>query len=221
LLAIVVAVATYVAIGRPSASHPSAGAGGSALDRGSPSPSAGQSEPPRILPAQPLQRLPHGPTGLAGSPVVDSAPIGVPVRLQVPAIGIDTALESLDREPDGTLEPPTQWDEAGWYSAGVRPGEQGPAVIAGHVDSMTGPAVFYQLHQLRPGDAIIIRDDSGQILRFAVDTVRQYPKDSFPFDAVYGPAALPTLRLITCTGDFDWTTHNYLDNLVVSAHLIG
>jgi len=142
-----------------------------------------------------------------------------PVRVRVPSIGVDSSLQPLGLQPDKTLQTPTQWDVAGWYAGGVRPGDPGPAVIAGHVDSRNGPAVFFRLRDLHVGDSVYVTTQSGRTLHFVVDTSQRYPKDRFPTEAVYGPTALPVLRLITCTGAFDAANHNYLDNLVVTAHL--
>jgi hypothetical protein len=142
-----------------------------------------------------------------------------PVRLRVPAIAVDSALQPLGLLGDGTLQAPTAWQTAGWYSGGAAPGEPGAAVIAGHFDSTTGPAVFYRLRQLRRGDLVVVRRRDGRALTFVVDGVASYRKSAFPTAAVYGPTPTPMLRLITCTGDFDPRAHSYLDNLVVSAHL--
>jgi sortase (surface protein transpeptidase) len=92
-------------------------------------------------------------------------------------------------------------------------------VIAGHVDSTAGPAVFFSLRDLRRGDAVLVVDRRGTVHHFVVDGVRSYPKDRFPTASVYGPQPLPVLRLITCTGAFDEAARSYVDNLVVSAHL--
>jgi sortase (surface protein transpeptidase) len=143
----------------------------------------------------------------------------LPTQLTIPAIGVDTSLEPLGLMPDGTLQPPSQWQRAGWYAGGVRPGSIGPAVIAGHVDSVSGPAVFYRLRELKMGDPVIIRRRDGHVVTFVVDEVHAYPKATFPTALVYGPTPLPELRLITCTGDFDRNAHSYLLNLVVSAHV--
>jgi sortase (surface protein transpeptidase) len=142
-----------------------------------------------------------------------------PIRLRIPAIGVNTALQPLGLLADGTLQPPNAWQTAGWYGAGVVPGDAGPAVIAGHVDSKSGPAVFYRLDRLHAGDLAVVQRRDGRILRFVVDDVAVYPKSAFPTAGVYGPTALPMLRLVTCTGDFDSNAHTYLSNLVVSAHL--
>jgi hypothetical protein len=147
------------------------------------------------------------------------AAVARPVRLQVPAIAVDTSLQALHRLPDGSLQSPSRWQRAGYYADGVRPGQTGPAVIAGHIDSTSGPAIFYRLRELRPGDRALVTLADGRVLRFVVDRSVTYPKSRFPTDAVYGPTPLPELRLITCTGDFDRQHHNYLDNLVVYAFL--
>jgi hypothetical protein len=145
---------------------------------------------------------------------------GIPNRLIISSIGVNTSLQSLGLASDGTMQAPSQWQVAGWYDKGVRPGDPGPAVIAGHVDSRNGPAVFYHLRNLKPGDRAQVRESDGRTLTFIVDTVQSYPKDHFPTAVVYAPTPNPVLRLITCTGDFDWTARSYLDNLVVSAHLV-
>jgi Sortase domain len=160
-------------------------------------------------------------------PIIGAGPIrssatarpGPPVRIRIPAIGVDSRLQRLGLEPDGTLQAPTDWGTAGWYAGGPRPGEAGPAVIAGHVDSTSGPAVFYALRALRIGDAVLVTDRRGTVLRFVVDSIATFPKSRFPTALVYGPQPLPVLRLITCTGAFDAAKHSYVDNLVVSAHL--
>lgn len=150
-------------------------------------------------------------------PTTPPSAAGVPAHVSVPRVGIDSGLQPLGLLRDGTLESPTQWQTAGWYADGVRPGDVGPAVIAGHVDSVSGPAVFFRLRDVRPGDAIAITDTGGRVVRFTVTDVHSYPKTHFPTDAVYGPTALPELRLITCTGEFDDQARSYLNNLVVTA----
>jgi len=141
-----------------------------------------------------------------------------PERLRVPAIGVDTELETLTQDQSGALQPPGSFDHAGWYAAGTAPGDPGPAVIAGHVDSRRGPAVFYRLHQLRSGDAIEVAR-GGSWLTFRVTETRQYAKDQFPSAAVYGATPDAELRLITCGGEFDHSRRSYGDNVVVYAVL--
>jgi sortase (surface protein transpeptidase) len=140
-----------------------------------------------------------------------------PVRLQVPAIGVDTTLEDLGLNADGTMAAPSSFPTAGWYTGGARPGDPGPAIIAGHVDSYKGPAVFYELDELKPGAAVIVTRADHSIVRFVVESAAQYPKAHFPTADVYGPTPTPELRLITCTGIFDRSKRSYEDNLVVTA----
>ncbi|MDQ2750615.1 MAG: class F sortase [Pseudonocardiales bacterium] len=143
-----------------------------------------------------------------------------PTHVTIASIGVSSALEPLHLLADMTLKAPSQWAVAGWYSGGVVPGQIGPAVIAGHVDSTRGPAVFYRLRDVTVGATVSITDRNGAVSTFVVDQVRNYPKDKFPTAAVYGPTPIPVLRLITCAGEFDRATGNYVDNLVVSAHLV-
>jgi LPXTG-site transpeptidase (sortase) family protein len=141
-------------------------------------------------------------------------------RVEIPAIGVDSTLEQLALEA-GTdvLTPPTAWLSAGWYRDGTVPGDVGPAVIAGHVDSVTKPAVFARLGELRPGDQIRVTLSTGAVEIFAVDSIESAPKNAFPTELVYGPTPTAQLRLITCDGVFDSATGHYLDNLIVFASL--
>jgi len=166
-----------------------------------------------------IPAIPGGPTGPAHDPSTRPG-VAAPARLVVSSIGIDAAVESVGLLGDGTLQPPSDWGIAGWYADGVRPGDPGPAVIEGHVDSRNGPAVFYRLRDLKVGATMLVHTTAGTTLRFVVDTVREYPKTKFPTAAVYGPTPLPVLRLVTCTGEFDWQARSYLDNLVVSARMV-
>jgi hypothetical protein len=160
------------------------------------------------------------PGGTRSGPVL---PAAEPVRLAVPAVGIDAAgLVSLGLQPDGALEVPGDGDVAGWYRHGPTPGELGPAVLAGHVDSaVTGPAVFFRLAEVRPGDEIRLDRADGTVAVFRVDRVAQYPKDRFPTAEVYGDTDHAALRLITCGGTFDASARSYRDNIVVFARLTG
>ena len=106
---------------------------------------------------------------------------------------------------------------AGWYDRSPPPGATGPAVIAGHIDSVRGPAVFYRLSLLRPGDRVYVRRADGSVAVFGVTRVGLYLKDHFPTAEVYGSVPGPELRLITCGGTFDWARHSYLSNVVVYA----
>jgi len=145
--------------------------------------------------------------------------VPVPVRLRIPAAHVDTALQSLGRNPDGTIAVPSDPDVAGWYAQGPRPGQPGPAVILGHVDSATGPAVFFRLDRLSPGDAITVDSADGSTRSFRVTGVTRVPKNRFPTDLVYLPTLQPVLRLVTCGGSFDRTARSYRDNVIVFADL--
>ncbi|MBB5786632.1 class F sortase [Jiangella mangrovi] len=153
-------------------------------------------------------------TGPRPIPVDDT----VPVRVRIPAIGVDSALETLTREDDGRLAAPQDWQSAGWFAGGPVPGAPGPAVIAGHVDSPSGPAVFARLARLRPGDRVEVELSDGRTAGFEVDGSHTVPQADFPTDEVYGPVPDRQLRLITCH-TFDEAAGHYVDNLVVFATL--
>ncbi|WP_165068594.1 class F sortase [Marisediminicola senii] len=141
-------------------------------------------------------------------------------RVSIPAIGVDSTLEQLGLDPTTReLTPPVEWMSAGWYRDGTLPGEVGPAVIAGHVDSVTAPAVFARLNELVAGDEVIVTLSDGSTETFVVDSMTSAPKNEFPTEAVYGPTPTEQLRLITCDGAFDSATGHYVDNLVVFASL--
>jgi Sortase domain len=144
-------------------------------------------------------------------------PPSPPARLEIPAIGVSTPLVRLGLLADGTMEVPRDYGVAGWFSGGPMPGQLGPAVVAAHVDSRTGPAVFYRLRDLRPGDQLRVVRADGRVVRFEVESLARYPKREFPYDEVFGATTTPALRLITCAGDFDRSQRSYRDNLVVSA----
>jgi Sortase domain len=148
-------------------------------------------------------------------------PASPPVRLEIPSIGVATPLLRLGRERDGSMEVPADFARAGWFAEGLPPGEVGPAVIAGHVDSKTGPAVFFRLRQLRAGDTVEVERADGTRLVFEVEQARSYPKATFPTAAVFGPAPWAALRLVTCGGEFDRARGSYRDNLLVFARLTG
>ena len=130
---------------------------------------------------------------------------------------MQTSLIRLGLTADGTLQVPQSTAVAGWYTGSPRPGAVGSAVIAGHIDSRTGPGVFFRLSSLRPGDRVYVRRADGTLAVFQVTAVRQFPKDSFPTSAVYGPTPDPEVRLITCGGTFDPQLGSYLSNTIVYA----
>jgi hypothetical protein len=156
------------------------------------------------------------PSGTADGVVVDQ-----PEQLVIPALELDAPIIPLGLETTGELEVPSNPDDTGWFTGGPEPGEPGAAVIAGHVDSKTGPAVFHGLRDLSPGDEITVVGEGGESAVFAVDRLEQYDKAQFPTDEVYGDTDASELRLITCSGGFDRNSGHYNDNLVVFASLIS
>jgi hypothetical protein len=165
--------------------------------------------------------LPEAGTFRSVRSYADVADVAEPVRLRIPAAGVDTPLVRLGRAADGSIEVPARFDVAGWFAEGPRPGQPGPAVVLGHVDSRTGPAVFYRVAAL-PRDAQVIVDRAdGSTAAFRVSGTQRVPKLEFPTDLVYGPTLEPSLRLVTCGGSFDRATRNYRDNVIVYADPAG
>jgi sortase (surface protein transpeptidase) len=150
-------------------------------------------------------------------------PPSPPERIEIPGIGVSSPLIRLGLEPDGAMQVPegAAFDRPGWFTEGPEPGQLGPAVIAGHVDSRSGPSVFYRLRDLRPGDEVLVRRVDGRTLRFEVESSKQYPKAELPTEDVFGPVPWPALRLITCGGAFDRKARSYTDNIVVTTRLVG
>jgi sortase (surface protein transpeptidase) len=156
------------------------------------------------------------PATVRRSPPIDR--VAAPPRwIRIPAIGVSAAVVPLGLNPDRTLQTPQEWGQTGWYTGGPEPGERGPAVIAGHVDSTSGPAVFYRLGELHRGALISIRRADRSRVRFRVQGVERWPKDRFPTRRVYGRTRTAALRLITCGGAFNSASGHYLDNTIVYA----
>ena len=174
---------------------------------------AGQQAPtPATAPSAPA------PASDGASTVGPPESAGAPLRISIPAIGVDAAVVGVGLRADGAMEVPAV-DRAGWYQLGPRPGEPGPAVIVGHVDSRRGPAVFYRLRQLHRGDGILVRRTGGTTAAFTVEAVEQQPKSTLPVGRIWNRTAEPVLRLITCGGTFDRTSRHYRDNVIVYAKL--
>lgn len=144
----------------------------------------------------------------------------IPSRVLIPSIGVDSGLEFLGIAADRTIGVPKNPALAGWLRGGPAPGDPGPAIVAGHVDSKRGPAVFYRLSELRPGQVITVRRADRTQVQFRVDAVEQFAKSGFPTARVYGPTPVPSLRLITCAGTYDKSA-GYRDNIVVFASLVN
>ncbi|WP_091283626.1 MULTISPECIES: class F sortase [Parafrankia] len=163
---------------------------------------------------------PSGAPGASATPLPTLPPVVVtdPTRVRIPVIGVDAPIIRLGLNGDGSLDVPKKWGEVGWYDKGPAPGAMGPSVLVGHYDSTSGPAVFYRLRALRPGDQIEVSSPAGLKTTFTVDRTEDVTKKTFPTDRAYGPVNRPELRLITCTGAFDEKTKHYLSNLIVYAH---
>ncbi|HEY1668050.1 MAG TPA: class F sortase [Trebonia sp.] len=161
-----------------------------------------------------------GPGG-ASIPVLHQS---LPVSVAIPAIGVQSRLLHLGRNEDGTMQVPdltTSANDAAWYKYSVTPGQVGTAVIEGHVDSYQGPAVFFRLGALRPGNRINVTLADGITAVFRVTGVREYAKAEYPANTIYAPAHYAALRVITCGGDFDGATGHYLSSVVVFASLVS
>ncbi len=155
-------------------------------------------------------------------PAIDIAKTSTPTYFSIPAIGAGGELIELGLESDGTLEVPVDFYRVGWYRGSSRPGEAGPAVLAGHVDSQVGGAgIFKKLHLLKPGDEVGVALRDGSKLSYSVTRVDRYLKSLFPTALVYGDTADSELRLITCGGKFDRKSASYESNVVVYAKLIS
>ncbi len=156
-----------------------------------------------------------------GAPVLLEVAPSPPVSVEIPSLGISSDLVDLEMGADGELVAPTDFGTAGWFAAGPQPGQPGPAVIAGHVDSLAGPAIFYRLSELQPQSVVLVHREDGSTVTFSVVETEQHPKDAFPTTKVYGPTPGPELRLITCGGVFDAAAHSYRDNIVVYARAMA
>ena len=146
----------------------------------------------------------------------------MPVSVSIPAIGVNSKLLHLGLNADGTIQVPsleTSSDRAAWYKYSATPGQIGSSVIEGHVDSIQGPAVFFRLGALRPGDTVNVTLADGITAVFRVTGVREYVKSRFPAEAIYGATNFAALRLITCGGAFDYASGHYLSSTVVFASL--
>lgn len=160
-------------------------------------------------------------TGSSSVPVGPIMSLSNPVRLSIPSLNISTNFtKPLGLNSNGEVDVPDTYTEVGWYKFSPTPGEIGPAVVLGHVDSYTGPAIFYSLGQLKPGDDIFIDREDGSTAHFQVSYFERYDQSEFPTEKVYGNINYAGLRLITCTGTFNKGKQRYSHNLVVYAKLV-
>jgi sortase (surface protein transpeptidase) len=162
----------------------------------------------------------EGPQPLATQAAEPAVVRPEPVSIRIPAIGVQAEVGGLGLNADDTVEVPTDPDDAGWYSLGPSPGEAGSAVILGHVDSKSGPAVFAGLKRLRAGNRILVTMSDRSIVRYAVTGVSTYPNAKFPARRVYGATGTSTLNLVTCGGKYD-TRIGYLSNVVAYASILS
>lgn len=180
---------------------------------------AGYETGPKAVPAAPDDPA-AAPVVPVVSDVVDNSPA---THLSFPRMRIDTELMVLDLADDGSVAvPPDNPDApAGWYGRGSSPGEPGPTVVLGHVDTKAGPGVFYGLGATRVGDRMSVARMDGRVAEYEVKRVASYPQSNFPTDEVYGPTSGSELRLITCGGRFDRANGGYQANIVVFATLLS
>ena len=152
-----------------------------------------------------------------GSPAPVQPRVGQPVRLKIAAINVDAAMENVGQTPDGAMDVPKDFNNTAWYDLGARPGERGNAVIAGHVDSTTGKAVFWDLRKLVSGDHVVVVGDDGVERQFVVIASEAYARADVPLDRVFGPTTEAHLNLITCDSGsaFDRSRGEYAGNLIV------
>ena len=143
-----------------------------------------------------------------------------PARITVPRIGVQARVSALGLNEDGGLKVPEDPWLVGWWRGGSRPGEKGPAVLVGHKDSRTGPAVFYGVGDLIPGDELVVDDVNGRTTAFVVTEIEQVGREAFPTDKVYGKTSSPELRILSCGGEYDEETRQYEDNVIVYARLV-
>ena len=175
--------------------------------------------PSRSTSAKPSTKPSTKPSGPSALPGIVAR--SVPVRLRIPAIGMSVSLSTLGLNRDGTVQVPTNFQEAGWFRLGPSPGQMGSAVILGHVDSYKGPAAFYRLSSLRAGDQVDVSLVGGAVAHFVVKTMATYAKKNFPAQQVYGSHGYSGLQLVTCGGQFDSQTGHYLSNVVAYTSLVS
>lgn len=176
---------------------------------------AGRTSPlPTTIPA--LAASAEGPPVPART-FIEQPPAAKPVTIDIPRLEVSAPVDELGLQENGEMAVPEDFSRTGWYNGLEAPGEVGTAVIVGHLDSYTGPAVFFRATELVAGDEILVTRADESVVRFVVERAEQYDKNKFPTIAVYAPTDRPTLRLITCGGDFDKKSRNYTDNVVVYA----
>jgi sortase (surface protein transpeptidase) len=188
---------------------------GAAAERPAPSVAATEAIADAPAPGQAPEPTPPRPS-VPTTPSTSPAIVAAPVAVTAPAIGLQAELLPVGKTPDGAVDVP-DFGTAGWYEPGPRPGQAGGAVLVGHVDSRTGPDVFFGLDRLQQGDAVDVRRADGTSAAFVVTRVEETDKDDLPVDRVFGPVDGVELRLITCGGAFDRSSGSYESNVIVYA----
>lgn len=220
MLAILLGVSTFAALGwgvdeglaeDPPPARPPVVARAQAA-----SPPAAPSERRSAPPPAPARARP-GATATTTPTATAPAAVGEPTSLRIPALGVDAVIAPVGLDAQRRLEVPADAGQVGWFRHGARPGARGPAVLVGHFDSREGPAVFYRLGALRPGQEITVGSGTARH-RFVVDRLEWVGRDAFPTESVYGAVPRPELRLLTCAGWYDRDRGAYEQNLVVYAH---
>lgn len=160
-------------------------------------------------------------TELATSTSVAALPASAPVFLSLPTVGISAPFSApLGLQANNEIAVPEGYEEVGYYQYGPTPGELGPAVVLGHVDSYRGPAVFYGLGGLATGDPVFIERADGVVAEFVVTALERHEQAGFPTELVYGDIDHAGLRLITCSGTYNRAAERYTHNLIVFAELV-
>jgi LPXTG-site transpeptidase (sortase) family protein len=203
-------------------------------------PTAAPTETPTAVPTRPTEisvaATPGTPGAVNPTPAAPTATptpvpptptpvvtVGKPVRVKIPRIKVDADVEYVGLAPDGAMDVPKNYDNTAWYQLGPRPGEQGNSAIAGHVDSKTGKAVFWDLPKLQPGDEVFIVGDDGVERKFVVRAIESYKRTDAPLERIFGPSTSRYLNLITCDPEsgFNRATSEYGGNVVVYTELAG
>ncbi|WP_239421893.1 class F sortase [Bacillus sp. CGMCC 1.16541] len=149
----------------------------------------------------------------------EKAEVSTPSQLSIPTLNIQAPIEETGLTKDGQMGVPDDGETVAWFEPGTVPGREGNAVLAGHVDDKTGPAIFYHLEKLEVGDEVLVSDENGQVLTFVVKEKEAYPRDEAPIRDIFGPTYNRQLNLITCTGLFDRKKGTHEERLVVYTEL--
>lgn len=144
-----------------------------------------------------------------------------PAQVRIATIDVTAPVVPMGLNKDQTVEVPHHPGDVGWYSLGPAPGEAGSAVLLGHVDSTSGPAVFSRLKSIRIGAEVDVVRVDGSMARFDVVSIATYPNERFPAQRVYRNHGRRSLTLVTCGGAYDRSRGGYQANVVVYAEYAG